>query len=221
MIWMKLIKWVIRIHKNSREDDYLINPKTEAVLIKKMSILGFSIWGILTCILFPLYYARDTILPQFFFDLAHHLKYETFFDRYQYLIEQGGLAFADRFFIAYGLVLTINVVFLIINLPLCYILLRRNMIPLKRATKKIKWRFVGHIFVVLFFVCYLWTVGNGLNQTGFFRANERYIIMMLFNFGAGLPGISLFIILPIMKVLLSAYDAWRTKTFREVFFSHT
>ena len=221
MIWIKWIKWMNWTHKNINGEDYVLNPKTKVVLLKKNAILAYSIWAILTCIIFPLYYMRDALLPQFFFDLAHHLKYETFFDRYQYLIEQGGLAFADRFFIAYGLVLTINIVFLIINLPLCYILLRRNMIPLKRATKKIKWRFVGHIFVVLFFVCYLWTVGNGLNQTGFFRANERYIIMMLFNFGAGLPGISLFIILPIMKFLLSAYDAWRTKTFREVFFSHT
>lgn len=218
MIWIKSIKWVIRVHKNSREDDYLINPKTEAVLIKKMSILGFSIWGILTCILFPLYYMRDTILPQFFFDLAHHLKYETFFDRYQHLIDQGGLAFADRFFIAYGLVLTTNVATLITILPFGYILVRRNMHPLKRATKKMKWRFVAHIFIVLFFVYYLWTDGDGLNQTGFFRANERYIVMMLFNIGAGLPCISLFINLAIMKVLLSAYDAWRTKTFREVFF---
>ena len=215
------MEWFDNLFKDSTDTDYLINPKTEAGLISRISTM-FNITLVLSfCFTHLLYYMRDRFLPQSFVDLSNYFKNGIYFDRYQHLIDQGGLAFADRFFIAYGIVLTINIVFLIINLPLCYILLKRNMIPLKRVTKKIKWRFVGHIFVVLFFVYYLWTDGDGLNQTGLFRANERYIIMMLFNFGAGLPGISLFIILPIMKFLLSAYDAWRTKTFREVFFSHT
>ena len=219
MEWMALIKWMNLGHKDVNGEDYLVNPKTEIILLKKNAMLAYSISVILTCIIFPLYLVPDKLLPQFFFGLVHHIKYETFFERYLHLIDQGGIAFADRFFIAYGLVLTTNVVVLIIIIPVCYILLRRNMVPLKRATKKIKWCFVRNILILLAYVFYIWNHGYSLNQLGFFRANERYIIIMLVVGGTALPGINLFFITAIMKFFLTAYDTWRDGTFREVFLS--
>ena len=94
----KTMEWLHKIARETTDDDHLLNPTTEAELKKKTEFLACTVSVISMFVIIPLYYMRGQLMPQFAFDLTDWIKYEIFFDRYQFLIEQGGLAFADRFF---------------------------------------------------------------------------------------------------------------------------
>ena len=213
MIWFN--KTYYEIIKN----EHLKWRKENPALFEKIifpvyaSLVGFPV------IMFPLYYARDQILPHFFFDLADKLKYDIFFDRYLYLIKQGGVEFADRFFIAYAIILVANAIVFIPVFTFGWIFVRRVMTPIKRFNKLMKWGFLAGIIVLILTVHVTLTLGDGLNHIGLYRANDSTLFHLLLV-GSISPSTAFAYLVP-MKFIFVAYDTWRDGTFREVFFSHT
>lgn len=218
---MNPIRWLDNLKRETTEKDYVFNPKTEARLTKKITNLASAAGIVSFCITFPLYYMRDLLLPQFALNLADKIKYEVFFDRYLYLIDQGGLAFADRFFIAYALILAANSLTLPICIPIgCYVV-RRDMKPINRVTTTMKKYVFLYAIILIMHALVILIMGTGADQTGFFRAHDSYTFVMLIIGGIGMPYTVIWGSLMIMKIVYVAYDAWRDGTFREVFLSKT
>ena len=192
--------------------------KENPALFEKSTSLAHASLVIFPVIMFPLYYMRDHILPHFFFDLADKLKYEIFFDCYLYLIKQGGVELADRFFIAYGLILAANAIVFIPVFTFGWIFVRRVMTPIKRFNKPMKWSFLVSIIYLLIVYITL-TLGDCFYQIGLHRANDGTIFYLL-AFGSIMPSTAFIYLVP-MKFIFVAYDSWRDGTFREVFFSKT
>jgi len=215
------VRWIDNLFKDSRDEDALINPKTEADLIKKLSYLARTSMVILPLITFTLYVMQDRVLPHFLFEWANTIKHQIFFDRYLHLIEQGGLAFADQFFIAYVIVLATHIISFSIFLVPGSFLIRYKMKPVKRITKLMKKRILLFLLASIFMFYAIWTQGQGLDQRGFFRANESAIIGMLIFVGVMQPLFTTALLFPVMKFIFVAYDSWRDGIFREVFFSQT
>ena len=213
MIWFNKTYYEIikNEHLKWRKENPALFEKT--TFLFHASLVGFP------AIMFPLYYARDQILPHFFFDLADKLKYDIFFDRYLYLIKQGGVEFADRFFIAYAIILVANAIVFIPVFTFGWIFVRRVMTPIKRFNKVMKWVFLASIILLILMANFILTLGDGLNQTGLYRANDWNIFHAL-AVGSMMPGFT-FAYLASMKFIFVAYDSWRDGTFREVFFSKT
>ena len=178
-----------------------------------------SCWVVSIFFILSLYHLRDQLLPDSFEVLLHHLKYKTFFDRYLHLIEQGGLAFADRFFIAYTIIIAAHVVILCIYLPIGVFFVRRDMKPVKKVTKTLKTCILIYLLGLLFITWSLWSLGSGLNQIGRFRANDSFIGFMNFGLGPVTIPMLLMMTLAMTKMIFVAYDSWRAGTFREVFLS--
>ena len=211
MIWFN--KTYYEIIKN----EHLKWRKENPALFEKIifpvyaSLVGFPV------IMFPLYYARDQILPHFFFDLADKLKYDIFFDRYLYLIKQGGVEFADRFFIAYAIILVANAIVFVPVFTLGWIFVRRVMTPIKRFNKLMYRYFLASIIVLILTVHVTLTLGDTLDHTGLYRVNDSTLFHLL-AVGSILPSTAFAYLVP-MKFIFAAYDSWRDGTFREVFFS--
>ena len=215
---MSLIK---KLRDKEYKEEHWLSHSEEAVLKKKISHLSHITGLVLTCVIFPLYYLRDSILPQFLFELADKLKMGLFFDRYLHLIEQGGVGFADRFFIAYAIVFFANALALFIATPIGCFIVRRNMVPVKQVTRLMNIRLYLALLFIAVLAAHVLGMGNSLNQLGFYRADDHYIGVMLIVAGICQPHINMNVALIMAKVFFVAYDTWRDGTFREVFFSHT
>ena len=211
MIWFNKTYYEIikNEHLKWRKENPALFEKT--IFLFHASLVGFP------AIMFPLYYARDQILPHFFFDLADKLKYDIFFDRYLYLIKQGGVEFADRFFIAYAIILVANAIVFIPVFTFGWIFVRRVMTPIKRFNKVMKWVFLAGIIYLILTVYFTLTLGDGLNHIGLYRANDSTLFHLLLV-GSMMPSTAFFYLVP-MKFIFAAYDSWHDGTFREVFFS--
>ena len=215
---MSLIK---KLRDKEYKEEHWFSHSEEAILKKKIVRLSHITLLVNACIIFPLYYMRDSILPRFLFELADKLKMELFFDRYLHLIEQGGVGFADRFFIAYAIVFFANALALFIATPIGCFIVRRNMVPVKQVTRLMNIRLlIGLLFIAVIAVHVL-GMGNSLNQLGFYRADDHYIGVMLIIAGICQPHLNMLVALVMAKVFFVAYDSWRDGTFREVFFSQT
>lgn len=211
------MEWIEKMKRESTDDDHLLNPTTEAGLIKKISFLIGSSYVVLPIFTCSLYYVRERFMPQFFYTFADTLKYEIFFDRYIHLIEQGGLAFADRFFIAYTVVIAACAGAFLIYIPIASFFVRREMKPIKLVNKGMRMRILLGFLVLFISASFIWFQGAGLNQYGRFRADDSYILIMLIPVATFTTGFCLLIIVTITKPIFVAYDAWRDGTFREVF----
>ena len=213
------MEWFDNLFKDSTDTDYLINPKTEAGLISRISTM-FNITLVLSfCFTHLLYYMRDRFLPQSFVDLSNYFKNGIYFDRYQHLIDQGGLAFADRFFIAYGLILATNVFVLMTFMPIVCVIVRREMKPVRHVSKIMKRYWALHILAVILLAYGVLSMGGYTDQTGVFRAEDSYITLMLLVMGTLAPSSFIFVFFSLIKSVYVAHDAWRDGIFREVFFS--
>ena len=211
--------WFYNLFKDSTDDDFILNPTTEASLIKKITILIVSSHAVFPILTSSLYYMRDRFLPEFSYAFADTLKYQIFFDRYLYLIKQGGVEFADRFFIAYTVFIAAHAIVFCIYIPIGSFFVRRDMKPIKQFTKGMKMRVLMCFFALFLSALFIWLQGIGLNQYGRFRANDSYILIMLIPFSALTGGFCLIATLPMAKTIFVAHDTWRDGTFREVFFS--
>ena len=206
-----------KITNHSIFKEHMISPNENPLLYNKIKFMAHTWAVIFPVIMFPLYYMRDHLLPQFFFDLADKLKYEIFFDRYLYLIKQGGVEFSDRFFIAYAIILVANAIVFIPVFTVGWIFVRREMTPIKRVTKQMKWHFLATIIFLSLMVHFTLFLGDNLDHTGLYRAKDINIFHLLVA-GSLMPSTA-FVYLASMKFIFVAYDSLRAGTFREVFLS--
>ena len=211
------MKWFNIETYRSIRNEHLMWHKENPALFKKASFLYHSSMVIFPIIMLLLYYMRDQILPKFLFDLSDTLKYEIFFDRYLYLIKHGGVEFSDRFFIAYAILVTANAIVFIPVFTFGWIFVRRSMTPVERIAKRMKMSLLSSMIILMATALYILIFGDGLNQIGYYRANDRTLFHLLFV-GSILPSTA-FLHLISMKFIFVAYDSWRDGTFREVVLS--
>ena len=172
---LNIIKRAYHAAQNRPVDSSIIHPKREPELVRFIERIIWTSYPILSVIALPLFFWQEVFLPAFFVELAYWLKMEVFFERYLHLIREGGLAFADRLFIAQAITLTINVILVPPYTIAMAILVRRYMAPIRHITKGMKWQLMAVIFLTALCADFCIGFGRGLNQYGFHRAVDGWV----------------------------------------------
>ena len=203
--------------KHEPPETFIFHYKRDIVAGKWLGWFMYSAWMISAMIVPPLFYMRDRFLPPFLEDFAYRLKMDIFNDRYLHLIEQGGIGFADRFFIAYAIILSANAaVIVVFTLPMA-IIVRRYMVPAKRINKKMIKYFLFFLLFAAFVNIYLYLGGALLNQSGRFRADDSIFTIMLPVNGIVLPSLQILFLAVNFKMIFTLYDAWRDHNLKGIF----
>ena len=214
---LNIIKRAYHAAQNRPVDSSIIHPKREPELVRLMERIIWTSYAILSVIALPLFFWQEVFLPPFFVELAYWLKMEVFFERYLHLIREGGLAFADRLFIAQAIILTINVILVPPYTIAMAILVRRYMAPIRHITKDMKWQLIAALIGFGLIAYINIGFGSGLNQYGFHRAVDGWV-SIYYPIAAILgPPIVILTLATIFKWIYVLFDGWREGRLRALF----
>ena len=212
-----IIKRAYHAAQNRPVDSSILHQEREPELGRLIKCIAWTSYAVLSVIALPLFFWQEVFLPPFFVDLAYWLKMEVFFERYLNLIREGGLAFADRLFIAQAIILTINIILVPPYTIAMAILVRRYMAPIKHITKDMKWQL---IFVIMGFgliIDFCIGFGSGLNQYGFHRAVDGWVSIYYPIAAILAPPTTTAMSAVIFKWIYVLFDGWREGRLRALF----
>ena len=217
LVHLNIIKRAYHAAQNRPVDSSILHQEREPELGRLIKCIAWTSYAILSVIALPLFFWQEVFLPPFFVELAYWLKMEVFFERYLHLIREGGLAFADRLFIAQAIILTINVILVPPYTIAMAILVRRYMAPIRHITKGMKWQLMA---VILGFglIAYI-TIGfgRGLDQNGFHRAVDGWVSIYYPIAAILAPPTTTALSAVIFKWIYVLFDGWREGRLRALF----
>ena len=212
-----IIKRAYHAAQNRPVDSSILHQEREPELGRLIKCIAWTSYAVLSVIALPLFFWQEVFLPPFFVELAYWLKMEVFFERYLNLIREGGLAFADRLFIAQAIILTINIILVPPYTIAMAILVRRYMAPIKHITKDMKCQL---IFVIMGFgliIDFCIGFGSGLNQYGFHRAVDGWVSIYYPIAAILAPPTTTAMSAVIFKWIYVLFDGWREGRLRALF----
>lgn len=214
---LNIIKRAYHAAQNRPVDSSIIHQEREPELVYMIRIIVALWFLVMTVIALPLFFWQEVFLPPFFVELAYWLKMEVFFERYLHLIREGGLAFADRLFIAYAIVVTIVSISVLPSTIVCAIVVKKYMVPIKRATKPMWNKFILFSLGTYILSHGYFLFGEGLDDTGLSQATDWYLNFTYPVLVILLPGLFFVSLANVFIWIYVLFDGWREGRLRALF----